>query len=73
MDRNFKVSVIVPVYGVEKFVGRCIDSLMRQTLDCIEYIIVDDCTPDSSMNIIKSVVESYQNRKDCVKYIIYDL
>ena len=73
MDRNFKVSVIVPVYGVEKFVGRCIDSLMRQTLDCIEYIIVDDCTPDSSMDIIKSVVESYPNRKDCVKYIIYDL
>lgn len=73
MDRNFKVSVIVPVYGVEKFVGRCIYSLMRQTLDCIEYIIVDDCTPDSSMNIIKSVVESYQNRKDCVKYIKHNI
>ena len=73
MDRNFKVSVIVPVYGVEKFVGHCIDSLMRQTLDCIEYIIVDDCTPDSSMDIIKSVVESYPNRKDCVKYIKHNI
>lgn len=72
MDRNIKVSVIVPVYGVEKFVGRCVDSLMRQTLDRIEYIFIDDCTPDSSMDIIRSIVESYPNRKIYVKYLKHD-
>lgn len=72
MDGNIKVSVIVPVYGVEKFVGRCIESLMRQTLDDVEYIIIDDCTPDSSIEIIKAVVEKYPSRKDSVRYIRHD-
>ena len=39
-----KVSVIVPVYKVEAFIGRCIHSLIEQTLQETEFIIVDDCT-----------------------------
>jgi hypothetical protein BACCOPRO_03219 len=69
MGGGIKVSVIVPVYGVEKFVGRCIESLMRQTLDEIEYIIIDDCTPDSSIEIIKAVVERYPHRESYIRYI----
>ena len=61
-----KVSVIVPVYGVEKYIERCARSLFEQTLDDIEYLFIDDCTPDKSMDILKKVLEDYPNRKDQV-------
>ena len=57
-----KVSVIVPVYGVEKFVEHCAVSLMEQTLDGIECIFVDDCTPDNSIDIIRDVISRYPDR-----------
>lgn len=52
-----KVSVIVPVYGVEKFIERCANSLFNQTLNDMEFIFVDDCTPDRSIEILKSTIE----------------
>ena len=57
-----KVSVLVPVYGVEKYIERCARSLFEQTLDDIEFIFVDDCTPDRSIEILESVIEEYQLR-----------
>ena len=57
-----KVSVIVPVYGVEKYIERCARSLFEQTLDDIEYIFVDDCTPDKSIEILESIIEEYRLR-----------
>ncbi len=43
-----KISVIMPVYGVEKYVGRAIESILNQTLQDFEFLIVDDCSPDGS-------------------------
>lgn len=57
-----KISVIIPVYGVEKYIECCAISLFEQTLDDIEFIFVDDCTLDHSIEILKSVIEKYQNR-----------
>ena len=57
-----KVSVLVPVYGVEKYIERCARSLFEQTLDDIEFIFVDDCTPDRSIEILESVIEEYRLR-----------
>lgn len=48
-----KVSVIVPVYNVEKYIGRCIESIQKQTLTDWELILVDDCSPDKSIEIIQ--------------------
>lgn len=48
---NPKVSIIVPMYKVEQYIGRCLDSLLAQTLREIEIIAVDDGTPDSSGEI----------------------
>lgn len=61
-----KVSVIIPVYGVEKYIERCARSLFEQTLDDIEYLFIDDCSPDRSIEILKNVLEEYPNRKDQV-------
>lgn len=36
---EYKVSVIIPIYGVEKFIERCVDTLMQQTLKEVEYIL----------------------------------
>jgi len=58
-----KVSVIVPVYGVEKYIERCARSLFEQTLDDIEYLFIDDCTPDRSIEILRQVLEDYPQRK----------
>ena len=61
-----KVSVIIPVYGVEQYIERCARSLFEQTLDDIEYLFIDDCTPDKSVEVLKSVLEDYPNRKNQV-------
>ena len=63
------VSVIVPIYNVEKYIERCVRSLMEQTLTDLEYIFVNDCTPDRSMIILESVVAEYPNRRKFVKII----
>ena len=63
-----KVSVLVPVYGVEKFIERCARSLFEQTLNDMEFIFVDDCTPDRSIEILKSVIEEYRLRFAEKKY-----
>ena len=63
-----KVSVIVPVFGVEKYIERCARSLFEQTLDDMEFIFVDDCTPDRSIEILKSEIENYRLRFAEKKY-----
>lgn len=57
-----KVSVVIPVYGVEQYIERCARSLFEQTLDDIEFIFVDDCTPDKSIEILERIVEEYPIR-----------
>jgi len=70
MAEQFKLSVIVPVYGVERFVERCVHSLMKQTLASgVEFIFVDDASPDSSMDIVRRVVDEYPMRHSTVIYI----
>ena len=50
MKNNYNVSVIVTIYNREKYLGDCACSLFEQTLDDIEYLFIDDCTPDKSVN-----------------------
>lgn len=67
-----KVSVIIPIFKTEKFIERCVRSLMEQTLDSIEYIFVNDCTPDKSVDIIERVVEDYPHRKNFIKIMSHE-
>ena len=51
-----KISAIIPVYKVEKFIERCVVSLMEQTFCEMEYIFVDDASTDNSIEILQTVV-----------------
>lgn len=67
-----KVSVLIPVYGVEKYVGQCSKTLFGQTYDDIEYVFVDDCTPDNSVAVIRQVLSEYPHREQQVHIIRHD-
>lgn len=58
-----KVSVIIPVYGVESYIERCAVSLFNQTLEDMEFLFIDDCSPDNSMSILMKVIERFPHRK----------
>ena len=51
-----KVSVVIPVYNVEKYVEECLRSVMNQTLKDIEIICIEDAGSDSSKDIIKRLM-----------------
>ena len=58
-----KVSVIVPIYNVEQYLEKCLDSLVNQTLKEIEIILINDASPDSSDVIMERYKEEYDNIK----------
>ena len=59
---KYKVSIIVPVYGVEKYIDKCLDSLVKQSLKEIEIIVVNDGTKDNSQKIIDKYVKKYPDK-----------
>lgn len=69
---NPKVSVVIPIYNVSQFIERCVRTLFEQTLDNIEYIFVNDCTPDNSMEILSRLIEEYPVRKSQVRIINHE-
>src|SRR5690606_28555272 len=67
-----KVSVIIPIYNVEKHFRKCVISLFEQSLNNIEFIFVDDCTPDGSINILESCLQAYHHLKPQVTILKHD-
>ena len=57
-----KVSVIVPVYNTEKYLRKCIESLVNQTLNDVEIVMINDGSKDSSESIIKEYIEKYPDK-----------
>jgi len=64
-----KVSIIVPVYGVEQYIERCAVSLFEQTYKDIEYIFVNDATKDRSIEVLRSVIDRYPDRAKAVQIV----
>lgn len=56
-----KISVIVPVYNTEKYIEKCLQSIINQTIQDFEIIVVDDGSTDNSANIIKEIIENNKN------------
>ena len=53
-----QISVIIPVYGVEKYIKKSIESICNQTFTDYEIVIVDDSTPDKSSEIAKEILDN---------------
>lgn len=66
---SLKVSVLVPVFGVEHYIERCARSLFEQTYSNLEYVFVNDCTADKSIDILKTVMADYPERKERVRIL----
>ncbi len=61
-EKNMKVSVIVPVYNVEEYLEKCLNSLVRQTLKEIEIIVVNDGSKDNSQQIIDEFTQKFPTK-----------
>ena len=59
MADNLKVSILVPIYNSENYLGRCLDSIFSQTYSSIEYVFVDNCSTDGSLSILESQIGKY--------------
>ena len=57
MNKNIAVSIIIPVYNAEKYLVKCLDSIVNQTLKNVEIIIIDDGSTDGSSDICKNYAQ----------------
>lgn len=67
---NPMISIIIPVFNVEQYIEQCLESIVSQTIDhsIIECIIVNDCTPDNSMDLVNQQVKKCQTKSDKITY-----
>ena len=63
-----KISLVIPVYGTEKYLERCINSVINQIYYNIEIIVVNDCSPGNA----KEIIEGFQKKDLRIKYIEHD-
>lgn len=64
--KDCKISIIVPIYNAEKYLRRCLDSLVNQTMKEIEIILVNDASPDSSDRIMEEYRRRYPEQIHCI-------
>ena len=65
----YKVSILVPIYGVEAYIERCARSLLEQTYHNLEFVFVNDCTKDNSIDVLLRTLEDYPSQKHKYKLI----
>jgi glycosyltransferase involved in cell wall biosynthesis len=66
MENTIKISIIVPVYNVERYLRKCLDSCVNQTLDDIEIIVVNDASPDRCDRIMREYAASHPEKIRCI-------
>lgn len=67
MEENSCISVIVPVYGVEKYLKQCVDSIVNQTYKNLEIILVDDGSPDNCPQLCDEWVKRIRESECSIK------
>lgn len=71
-DRDCSVTILVPIYGVERYIEQCAESLFGQTYHNLEYVFVDDCTPDESISVLRQVMERHPERSKHVRIVRHE-
>ena len=67
-NEPYKVSILIPIYGVEKYIKRCAISLFEQTYSNLEFVFVNDSTCDGSIAILNETIKLYPKREQQVKH-----
>ena len=62
MANNPAVSVVIPMYNAEKYIGDCLESILNQTFTDFEVIVVDDCSTDNSCAVVESYIKKFGGR-----------
>ena len=65
----YLVSILVPVFKVEGYIERCARSLFEQTYSNLEFVFVDDCSPDGSVSVLRKVIKDYPHREKRISII----
>ena len=63
------VTILVPIYNVERYIAECAESLFSQTYQDIEYVFCNDCTPDNSVSVLQGVLNRFPERKGRTRII----
>lgn len=66
--RSYEVTIGIPVYNAAKFVGRALDTVLNQTFNDLEILVVDDCSTDNTLAIIEQYRREHR-RGDCIRVI----
>ena len=61
------ISVVIPLYNASKYVSECLDSLLAQTFQNFEIIMIDDCSTDNSVEIVKNYIPIFDGRLTLLK------
>ena len=61
MQHEFHISVVIPVYNVENYIAKCLDSVLSQSDETVEIICVNDGSPDNSRQIISEYIAKNKN------------
>lgn len=61
------VSILIPIYNVERYVARCLRSVFEQSYYDIEYVLIDDCSSDLSLKIVRDIINEYPSRLNQIK------
>ena len=69
---KYKVSIGIPMFNAEKYIESCAKSLFEQSLDNIEYIFVDDCSSDTTVEKLQEVIAQYPQRAGAIKIIKHE-
>lgn len=64
-----KLSVCIPVYNVEPYIEKCVRSLFEQTYGDLEFVFIDDCSPDGSFTVLEKVLADYPQRRGQIKIV----
>ena len=68
MDDSIRVSILVPFYNVEQYFLKCLASIFTQTYQYVDYVFVDDCSPDNSLKILNDALIEYNIEKE--RYVL---
>lgn len=64
MDKEIQVSILMPIYKVEQYIEKTLDSIFTQSYPYMDFVFVNDCSPDNSLQILKDTLANYQIGKD---------